>query len=59
MTIVTGPNNPKVLIGKIDVSDMIREIAKRDPLREIPEVKRLLDLTLEEYDKEMGVEPEE
>jgi hypothetical protein len=54
MQTFTTPNKPKVLVvDKIEVSDLIRAVAKMDPVRENPEYKKLLDMTLEEYDEYM------
>lgn len=56
-TFTTGPKRRKVeLVDHIEVPDMIRVIAKLDPLRNIPEAKRLLDMSLEEYEQETAGE---
>lgn len=46
------------VVPKIDVSDMIRAIVKNDPLREIPEIKEILDLPKKEYEERFA-DPEE
>lgn len=43
----------KVILAKIEVTDLIRAIAAHDPVREHPEYKRLLDMPWEEYEKEL------
>lgn len=54
-TFTSGPKGPKVLVvDKIEVSDMIKAAAMHDPLRKIPEAKRLLDMSPEEYDAYMA-----
>lgn len=42
----------KILVGKVESSDLIRRIAKDDPLRRDPEIREWLDAPLSEEDRE-------
>lgn len=55
MEIIAMGKNARVhVVDKLPVSDMIKAIAALDPLRKIPEAKKLLDMSLEEYDQHMA-----
>ena len=43
-----------IVVDKIEVSDIIMMAVKNDPIREIPEAKKLLDMPLDEYDAYMA-----
>ena len=55
MEVIAMGKNARVLVVKnLPVSEMIRAVSGLDPLRKIPEIKKLLDMSLQEYDDHMA-----
>ena len=39
----------KIKLGKVQITDLIRAAAQQDPLRQDPEMKRLLELPWDQF----------